>query len=175
MYAALLLTLFSLPADLISGPQPGKRIYPYTALIATGPNRGTSHCYVCETGDEPAVIILARTPSEPLGQLVKQVDQLVTKNQQQHLHGWVTFIGMKQPEKEPEIVSWNRKQGLKTLPLGIYESADGPPGYKLNADAEVTVLLVKQSKVVHNFAFPAKGLTPAESKKILELVPALLK
>jgi len=60
MYAALLLSLLSFPADLVSGPQPGKRIYPYTALIATGPNRGTSHCYVCETGDEPAVIILAR-------------------------------------------------------------------------------------------------------------------
>ena len=82
---------------------------------------------------------------------------------------------MKQPEKEPEIVAWNRKQGLKTMSLGIFESADGPPAYKLNADAEITVLLVKQSKVVHNFAYPAKGLTAVETKKILELVPALLK
>lgn len=175
MHAVLLLTLLGSPADIVSGPQPGKKFGPYTFLIATGPNRGTSHCYVCETGDEPAVIILARSTSEPLGQLVKQVDQLVTKHQAQRLRGWVTFVGMKQPEKEPEIVSWNRKQGLKSMPLGIYESAAGPPGYKLNADAEITVLLVKQGKVVHNFAFLTKGLTPAESRKILDLVPVLLK
>lgn len=175
MYAAILLTLLGFPADLVSGPQPGKKYGPYTFLIATGPNRGTSHCYVCETGDEPAVIILARAPSESLGQLVKQVDQLMTKHQKQQLHGWVTFVGMKQPAQEPEIVSWGKKQGLKTVPLGIYEPAAGPPGYKLNADAEITVLLVKQSKVVHNFAYPAKGLTAAETKKILELVPTLVK
>lgn len=175
MYTAILLTLLTFPADLVSGPQVGKRIYPYTALIATGPNRGTSHCYVCETGDEPAVIILARASSEPLGQLVKQVDQLITKHQKQQLHGWVTFVGMKQPAKEPELVAWGKKYGLKTMSLGIYEPTEGPPGYKLNSDAEVTVLLVKESKVVHNFAFPAKGLTPGDIKKIVEQVPALVK
>lgn len=175
MYATLFLTLLTFPADLISGPQVGKRIYPYTALIATGPNRGTSHCYVCETEDDPAVIILARASSEQLGQLVKQVDQLLLKHQKQKLHGWVTFVGMKQPTQEPEIVSWGKKQGLKELSLGIYEPTEGPPGYKLSADAEITVLLVKQSKVVHNFAYTAKGLTPADTKKILELVPPLVK
>ncbi|MFT3881069.1 MAG: hypothetical protein QM703_15580 [Gemmatales bacterium] len=175
MYAAILLTLLAFPADLVSGPQVGKKIYPYTALIATGPNRGTSHCYVCETEDDPAVIILARASSEPLGQLVKQVDQLLLKHQKEKLHGWVTFVGMKQPAQEPEIVSWGKKHGLKTMSLGIYEPTEGPPGYKLNTEAEITILLVKQSKVVHNFAFPAKGLTAAETKKILELVPALVK
>ncbi len=79
MYAAIILTFFVFTSDLVSGPQVGKKIYPYTALIATGPNRGTSHCYVCETDDDPAVIILARAYSEPLGQLVKQVDQLLLK------------------------------------------------------------------------------------------------
>lgn len=175
IYAAIVLACCSFPADLVSGPQPGKKYGPYTFLIATGPNRGTSHCYVCETGDEPAVIVLARSTSAPLGDLVKQIDRLMAKHQSQHLRGWVTFVGMKQPAREPEIVSWSRQLGLRTVPLGIYELPEGPPGYKLHTDADVTVLLVKQSKVVHNFAYASKGLTAAENKKILDLVPALLK
>lgn len=169
-----LLLLFS-PADLVSGPQPGKKFGPYTFLIATGPNRGTSHCYVCETGDEPAVIVLARNTSEPLNDFSRQLDKLLTRHQAQKLHGWVTFVGMNQPAKEPEITELSKKLGLRALPLGIYESADGPPGYKLHADAQVTILLVKESKVVHNFAYAASGFTANESKKILELVPQLLK
>ncbi len=32
-----------------SGPQTGQRCGPYAALIATGPERGQSYCYICET------------------------------------------------------------------------------------------------------------------------------
>lgn len=175
MTCTLMLALLVTPADLVSGPQPGKKYGPYTFLIATGPNRGTSHCYVCETGDEPAVIILARSTSEPLNDFARQLDRLLTKHQAQQLHGWATFVGMKQPEKEPELANLSKKLGLRTLPLGIYESADGPPGYKLHANADVTILLVKESKVVHNFAYPSHGFSAAEGKKILELVPKMLK
>ena len=175
MNVVLLLALLCPNADLASGPQPGKKFGPYTFLIATGPNRGTSHCYVCETGEEPAVIVLARSATEPLGELTKQLDRMLTKHQEQKLHSWVTFVGMKQPAREPEIVQWSKKLGLRSIPLGIYEPAEGPPGYRLHADAEVTILLVKEGKVVHNFAYQAQGLTAAESKKILELVPTLLK
>lgn len=169
----LCLLLCFVPADLVSGPQPGKKYGPYTFLMATGPNRGTSHCYVCETGDDPAVIILARSTSEPLGELVKQVDRHLTKAEAAKLRAWVTFVGMKQPSKEPELVQWSKKQGLRTLPIGIFESPAGPPSYKLHANADVTVLLVKDSKVVHNFAYPAQGLTAADVKKMMELVRKL--
>lgn len=175
MNLVLFLILLFPHADLVSGPQPGKKFGPYTFLIATGPNRGTSHCYVCETGDEPAVIVLARTTSAPLGELVKQLDRLLTKHQSQKLHSWVTLVGMKQPVKEPEIVNWSKSLGLRSIPLGIYELPEGPPGYRLHTDADVTVLLVKDGKVIHNFAYPVQGLTAAETKKILELVPTLLK
>lgn len=170
----ILITLSCLPmADLVSGPQPGKKFGPYTFLVATGPNRGTSHCYVCETGDNPAVIILARATSESLGELAKLVDKELQK--QPKLKGWITFVGMSQPAKEPELLQWSKTLGLRSLPVGIFEAAAGPPGYKLHAEAEVTVLLVKSSKVVHNFAYPAKGLTTVEVKKIAAMVPGLAK
>ncbi|MFO0812296.1 MAG: hypothetical protein U0796_03705 [Gemmatales bacterium] len=168
------LVLMLMPAlDLVSGPQPGKKFGPYTFLMATGPNRGTSHCYVCETGDDPAIIILARSTSEPLGELARQVDKELSK--QKKLRGWITFVGMPQPSKEPELVKWSRTLGLRFLPLGIFESQAGPPGYKLHSDADLTILLVKESKVVHNFAYPVKGLTTADNKKIVDLLNRLIK
>ena len=38
------------PAPL-SGPKLGQRPMPYAFVLATGPNRGTTHCYVCDTAD----------------------------------------------------------------------------------------------------------------------------
>lgn len=174
-FSLLLLSLLVSPGELHSGPQPGKKFGPYTFLIATGPNRGTSHCYVCETGNDPAIIILARSSSVPFQDFLKQVDQALSRHKSKNLRGWVTYVGMKQPAREPELTSLSRKLGLRTLPLGIYEPAEGPPGYQLHADADVTILLVKDSKVLHNFAYTSNGLNAAEAKKILDLVPKILK
>jgi hypothetical protein len=171
----LLLLLGFIPGDLVSGPQPGKKFGPYTFLLATGPNRGTSHCYVCETGDAPAVIVLARSTSDTLGDFLKQLDRHLAKPEAKELKAWVTFVGMKQPQKEPELVGWSKKLGLRTLPLGIYELTAGPPSYKLHQDADITILLVKESKVVHNHAFANKGLTAGDIRQIMEKINSLSK
>jgi hypothetical protein len=163
------------PGELVSGPQPGKKFGPYTFLIATGPNRGTSHCYVCETGADPAVIVLARSRPEALGQFLQQLDGDFFKFQSAKLHAWVTLVGLSQPEEEGEVVGWSKKLGLRHIPLGIYEDPLGPPGYQLNREAEITILLVKKNKVMSNFAFRKQELTSAEVKKVLEAIASLAK
>src|SRR5262245_55812081 len=61
--------------SLRSGLMPGQRPGPYAAVVCTGAERGKSHCYICETADRPAVIIFARTLSEPLGKLAHGLDK----------------------------------------------------------------------------------------------------
>ena len=56
------------------------------------------------------------------------------------------------------------------MPLGIFEDEHGPPSYKLHRDAEATVLLFVNQKVVANFAVRAGDLSEA---KINEIVKAL--
>lgn len=172
MYLLFISLMLAPAGELVSGPQPGKKFGPYTFLIATGPNRGTSHCYVCETGNDPAVIVLARSTSEPLGDFIKKLDRQL---QPEKLHAWVTFVGMKQPEKEQSIVQWSKKLGIRSVPMGIVEARGGPPSYQIHADADVTILLVNAGKVVKNYAYPAQGFTTAEGKKILDQVPTLVK
>ena len=48
----------SAQAPLRSGLPPGVRPGPYSALVCTGPQRGQAYCYICETGDHPAVVVL---------------------------------------------------------------------------------------------------------------------
>src|SRR5712691_4508309 len=60
-----------------SGLQPGQRPGPYAAVIATGPQRGQPTCYVCETGERPAVVVFARSLGDPLGRLAVELDRAV--------------------------------------------------------------------------------------------------
>ena len=63
---------------------------------------------------------------------------------------------------------------LTGFPLGIFEDETGPPSYHLNREADVTILFVKQNKVVLNLAYQQNGLTAAEVKKAMELVSGMM-
>src|SRR5579864_6631460 len=80
-----------------SGPKVNQRPGPYAAVVATGTYRGQSHCFICEAGDRPTVIIFARSLSDPLGKLVKNIDKAVVKNKKADLRSWVTFLAEDQP------------------------------------------------------------------------------
>src|SRR5262245_18287017 len=94
----------------VSGVAVGKRPGPYSFLVATGPPRGQSTCYVCETEDRPAVVVFARTPSEGLGKLVKALDGAVSDNKAADMRGWVTFLNKGDHGLEEKIVKWGRDQ-----------------------------------------------------------------
>jgi hypothetical protein len=157
-----------------SGLQAGQRPGPYAFLVATGTNRGTSHCFVCDTGDKPAVIVFARTLNDPLGRLLLQLDQTVAKQKDADLRAWATFLAEDQPALDPQLVNWSRKHGLSNLPIGVFEDLNGPPSYRLSSDADVTVLLAVNQKVVANFAFRTGELTDDKIKEIIAEVPRLL-
>jgi len=157
-----------------SGPQCGQRPGPYAFLIATGPKRGQSHCYICETADRPAVIIFARTPNDVLGKFLAKLDQALASHKAANPNAWVTFLGEDQPALEPKLVEWSRKHGLANIPVGVFEDNDGPPSYRLSRDADVTVLLAVNQKVVVNFALRAGELTEEKQKEIVEALPRIL-
>jgi hypothetical protein len=159
----------------VSGLQPGQRPGPYSFHVASGDRRGQQHCYVCETGDRPSVIVFARRPSAPLAKLLGQVNQAIVDHKQVELRGWTTFLSDNQPMLEPKLVAWSRENGLSHLPLGVFEDIDGPPSYRLNRDADVTILLSVSQKVVVNFAYRADELNDERIKQIMESLPRIVK
>jgi hypothetical protein len=143
-------------------------------VIATGPERGRSHCYVCETEDRPAVIVFARSLSAPLGKLARQIDRAVTEHKAAELRAWVTFLHEDQTAFDPKVVAWGQKYALRNLPLGVFEDRGGPPSYRLSPDADVTVLLAVRQRVVANFAFRAGELDDAAIDRVMKALPRIL-
>jgi hypothetical protein len=143
-------------------------------VISTGPQRGKAHCYICETGDRPTVVLFARNLSESLGKLCQQLDQAVAEHSKVELRAWVTFLSDDQVTLDPRVVQWGQKYALRNIPLGVFEDVGGPPSYRLAADADVTVLLFVKQKVLANFAFREGELNKekigAVMKELLRIV-----
>ena len=170
----LTLTLTLGAADpCVSGTPVGKRPGPYSFLVATGPQRGQQTCYVCEQhdGNKPAVIVFARTTSDPLGKLVAKLDSEVIAKKDTGVKVWMTLLADKADLNS--LAKWSQKQGLKSAPVGVFEDADGPPAYKLHKDADVTVLLFVTQKVVANFAFRGGELDDKAIDGVMKAVPQL--
>jgi hypothetical protein len=158
----------------VSGLAVGGKPGPYTFHVATGAQRGQLTCYICETEQRPAVIVFARSMSDPLAKLVKGLDKAVADHKAQELRAWVTFLSDDQTSLDPKLVAWAKKHAVREVPLGVFEDVDGPPTYKLAKDADVTVLLYVKRKVVSNFAFRADEFTDAKADEVLKALPKVL-
>jgi hypothetical protein len=178
---AVLAALLCLPAlapaaeaPCVSGLPAGQRPGPYTFLVATGPQRGQLTCYVCETADKPAVVVFARSMSDPLGKLVQQLDKSVADHKAKDLRAWVTFLHDDQAALDPKVERWGKQHAVRNVPLGVFEDVDGPPSYRLARDADVTVLMYVNQKVVANFAFRAGELTDAKVNEVVQALPRIV-
>jgi hypothetical protein len=154
-----------------SGLQPGQRPGPYAAVVATGPERGQSYCYICETAERPAVVVFARSLSDPLARLVRQLDKAKGEKANGELRAWVTFLSDDQPTLDPKVVDWARRHAIRSVPLGVFEDAAGPPAYRLAREADITVLLFTHRKVVTNFAFRLGELNDRRIDEVMKALP----
>ena len=172
---SLALTLAAAPAaePPTSGTPVGKRPGPYSFLVATGPDRGKPTCYVCgqHDGNKPAAVVFARSLSDPLGKLLAKLEAAGAGKKDSGYKVWMTHLT---PTADLDgLAKWATKQGLKTVPVGAFEDADGPPAYKLHKDADVTVMLFVRQKVVANFAFRVGELDDKQIDAVLQAVPPL--
>ncbi len=165
-------------APLRSGPQPGERPLPFTSNMLTGPNRGQQHCYVCELKQEPVVLVFARGMNSHTGPLVRALPDAVRDREKERLFAWIVFLGEKGTDQETaleaaalEFARENQATGLAVSALG---DPQGPPGYRIAADAEVTVLLYRDQKVVTNLAFRRGEWNGRAVDAILKAMPGLL-
>src|SRR6516164_7718376 len=174
-FSILLIAVANLGAEPVaSGLRPGQRPGPYSSLVSVGTERGQSHCFICATADRPAIIVFARTLSDPLGKLARGLDKELADHKDAELRAWVTFLSEDQTSLDPKVVEWSKKHALRSVPLSVFEDMVGPPTYRLSRDADVTVLLSVKQKVVRNFAFRSGDLTEARIGDIVKAIEAMV-
>ena len=120
------------------------------------------------------VTIFTRSITDDLTSLVKQVDELVAKNEEKKMASFVVMLSNDADGDEAKLKALAEKSGIKHVPLTIFDGVAGPPNYKIAEDAEVTVLLWKGQKTVVNHAFAKGKLDKAGVKKIVESTSEIL-
>jgi hypothetical protein len=157
----------------VSGVPVGKRPGPYSFLVATGPQRGQQICYICEQheNNKPAAVVFARTTTDQLGKLLAKLEAAGAGQKDSGYKVWMTQLAA--TADLDALAKWAQKQGLKNVPVGAFEDADGPPSYKLNKEADVTVILFTRQKVTANFAFRAGELNDKAIDEVVKAVPQL--
>lgn len=116
---------------------------------------GATLCYRCKYGQRPMVMIFTRTTDGAVSKLVEQVDAAVAKHSKEELKGLVTLIGSEPTKLTVQGKAMASKLKDKNVPIVVAkDNENGPAAYKLDADTDVTVVLVNQSQVVsrHDFA-----------------------
>lgn len=165
---ALVVAGFAVAADLKSGPQIGDYPGAFNVTDITGPSAGQKLCYRCQYGSRPVVSIFARKMDENVVKLVKELDAVVEKNaEEKKMAAFVTLLTDDPDAQEAALKKVADEQGIKRTPLTVFENNVGPSKYKIDENAEVTVIMWVESDVKVNHAFAAGELTADAVGKVI--------
>jgi len=162
-------------APIKSGPQVGELLPgPFHPLNVTGESAGEKHCLYCQHGPAPVAMVFARTPSDQLTALIKKIDAATAQHAKAEMGSFVVFLS-NQEGLAKQLKTLAEKNSIKHTTLAIDQPA-GPDGYKVAKEAEVTVVLYRNAKVVSNYTFrTAADLNNKAIEQILNDVPQLVK
>lgn len=178
--AAVLIALLLQPLNHASGAEPiksglqaGEHITTvFEPLNLNGPHANEPHCLVCENGQSPVAMILARDVSEPLLRLLAKLDTACVRHSRQELGSFVVFFDASESLQE-KLLGFAEREKLKKLIVAA-EAEKQIPEYKVSAEAEVTVLLYTRHQVKVNFAFRKGELSDAAINEVIAALPKIL-
>ncbi len=160
---------------LKSGLQPGDSLPAYNVKDCTGPSEGKSLCYRCKYGARPVVNIFAREMTTEVVALVKEIDQIVGENDEKKMAAFVTLLTNDPDKDEDTLKAIAKKEGLKNVPLTIFDGVAGPEDYKLSEKADLTVTMWVENKVEASHAFAKGQFRASAAKAIVDDTKKILK
>lgn len=159
---------FGFAAEIKSGPQSGEKVPgPFTPLNINGENAGKKACLFCKQGDSPSVAIFARSAECPGTQsLIKKLEETIAANSKSELGSYVVFLS-DDDKLEGQLKDMAEKSKIKNVMLSI-DSPKGPEKYNISKDADLTVLVYNERKVVANHSFGKGKITDKDIETIVK-------
>ena len=119
-----------------------------------GVKPGQRLCYRCRYGSRPMVMVFARKMGQPLGDLVRYLDQTISENKSAKVKGLVTLLGDDQEILKQSATQLLEDTQAKDIPLAIAtEMGVRANQYELPEGAEVTIVVAKDSRVLHTLVY----------------------
>lgn len=159
---------YALAADLQSGLRVGDYPTAFNVADVTGPAAGQELCYRCRYSSQPVVSIFAREMNEDVTRLVKELDAVVGKNRPNRMAAFVVLLTDKPHDVQDGLKQVAVDNGIRHTPLTVYKNAAGPARYRINKDADVTVMMWVDSDVKANHAFRSAELNADTVAKVLK-------
>ena len=119
--------------------------------------------------------VFARSLTDDLASLVKEIDSVVGSNEAKKAAGFVVLLTNDPDGDETKLKEFAKKHGIKNVPLTMFDGVAGPPSYKIAKDAEVTVMMWKGLEVSANHAFAKDELKPDHIKQVVADTSKILK
>lgn len=137
-----------------------------------GVDEGQELCYRCRYGSRPMVMVFARNTTGKFPQLMKRLDAAVTKHEAEELRGLITLFGGDADALTKKGQRIAARTGVKNLPVTVAKDTEsGPANYRIPADADVTVVVANDSKVLGSYTFAADAIdVQALAKQVEELL-----
>jgi hypothetical protein len=119
----------------------GSSVGPFYVADVTGPAAGEKLCYRCLYGDKPVVSIFAREVNDELGALIQQIDETVGANGEKGMAAFVVLLTDDPAGQEEALRELKEEYSIEHTPLTTFDGTAGPETYKIQADADVTVMM----------------------------------
>ena len=144
----------NLEKPIYSGPQPGEKVPELTAINLRGDQKGQEFDPTELAGDKLHLMFFvrkSRTFGRFMGQLKKQL-QAIEENSKQPWAMSIIVCTDDANEAQKSFTVLDQRYP-KDLVVGLSKDGSaGPPAYGLDKNLTATVIVVKDGKVVHNFA-----------------------
>ena len=147
---------------IFSGPQPGEQLPPLKVKGINGETKDKTFDVIAKADGKPLVLFLQDESGLGLRGLVgvsRLLAQIAEKSEQK-MHISAVFLG-----DTPDTVENQASKLVQHIPSGVLlgisqEGREGPGSYGLNRNVAQTVIIAKDGKVLHNFAFTQPMLRP---------------
>ncbi len=158
---------FAIAAELKSGPQTGEKLPgPFHPLNVNGEDAGKKTCLYCKNGDNPVAMVFARTAECPMTQkLIAALDKVTVANAKCDMGSYVVFLS-DDDKLSDTLKAQAEKAKLKTVVLAV-DAPAGPNKYNVSKDADLTVVLYVERKVVANYSFAQGKITDKDIEAIV--------
>jgi hypothetical protein len=111
-------------------------------------------------------MIFARDLSDPLASLAKKIDAATAKNMEHKMGSFIVFLNDDE-ELDKKLKDLADKEHLSKISMATMSNKSGPEAYKIDKDAEVTVILYNKNKCEATYAFKKGEMTESDVDKIV--------
>ncbi len=155
-----------------SGPQPGENLATFKVLGFTGPQAGKEFEFLEPLKGAPTLLVFVHELTRPASQLMRPLDLYGSNLAEDGFATHFVWLAADRSAAEDRLRAIQGAIQFKS-PISIsLDGLEGPGSYGLNRKVALTILVVKENKVVANFAITQPNETDAP--KVLEAMAKLV-